>query len=86
MYSASIALYGGTLLPYYLKEGANWGMDLADVKTSIDAARAEGKQVRGLVFINPGNPTGQCLSYDMLANLVKFAHTERLVLMADEVY
>ena len=45
MYSASIALYGGTLLPYYLKEGANWGMDLADVKTSIDAARAEGKQV-----------------------------------------
>ena len=39
-----------------------------------------------MVFINPGNPTGQCLSVDNLRDLVKFAHQEKVVLMADEVY
>ncbi len=42
--------------------------------------------VRGLVFINPGNPTGQCLTADNLKELVKFAYDEGVVLMADEVY
>jgi len=39
--------------------------------------------VRGLVFINPGNPTGQCLSRDNLEGLIKFAYDERVVLMCD---
>lgn len=39
-----------------------------------------------MVFINPGNPTGQCLTEDNLRDLVKFAHQEKVVLMADEVY
>ena len=33
-----------------------------------------------------GNPTGQCLSYDNLKDIIKFAHDENIVLMADEVY
>ena len=33
-----------------------------------------------------GNPTGQCLSYDNLRDIIKFAHEENIVLMADEVY
>ena len=40
-------------------------------------------QVRGLVFINPGNPTGQCLSRDNLEDLIKFAYDERVALMCD---
>jgi aspartate/methionine/tyrosine aminotransferase len=43
-------------------------------------------QVRGLVFINPGNPTGQCLSETNLRDLIELCIKERLVLMADEVY
>jgi glutamate--glyoxylate aminotransferase len=39
-----------------------------------------------MVFINPGNPTGQCLSEANLRDLVRFAHKEKVVLMADEVY
>jgi glutamate--glyoxylate aminotransferase len=39
-----------------------------------------------MVFINPGNPTGQCLTEGNLRDLVKFAHKEKVVLMADEVY
>ena len=45
-------------------------------------ARAAGKNVRGMVFINPGNPTGQCLSVANLQELIKFAHDEKIVLLA----
>jgi glutamate--glyoxylate aminotransferase len=45
-----------------------------------------GLQVRGLVFINPGNPTGQCLNVQDLTELIQFCYTEKLVLLADEVY
>ena len=39
--------------------------------------------MRGLVFINPGKPTGQCLSRDNLEDLIKFAYDERVALMCD---
>lgn len=52
----------------------------------MKSARAAGKCVRALVFINPGNPTGQCLPLDNLRELVKFAYDEGVLLMADEVY
>lgn len=39
-----------------------------------------------LHLFSPGNPTGQCLSYDNLRELIKFAYDESIVLMADEVY
>lgn len=43
-------------------------------------------QVRAMVIINPGNPTGQCLSEANLNGLLKFCFQENLVLLADEVY
>lgn len=53
-------------MPYELDESRNWAMDIDSLKAAVSKARGEGKCVRGLVFINPGNPTGQCLSYDNL--------------------
>jgi glutamate--glyoxylate aminotransferase len=86
LYSASIALYGGSLVPYSLNEKDNWSMDISNMKKVVAAARAEGKNVRALVFINPGNPTGQCLSKKNLTELVQFAYDEKIVLLCDEVY
>lgn len=43
-------------------------------------------QVRAMVIINPGNPTGQCLSVANLQEIVNFCIKEKLVLLADEVY
>ena len=43
-------------------------------------------QVRAMVIINPGNPTGQCLSIANIKEIVNFCIQENLVLMADEVY
>jgi len=42
--------------------------------------------VRAIVVINPGNPTGQCLTKDDIAKVVAFASKKNLVLLADEVY
>ena len=86
LYSASIALYGGELVPYYLDEEKGWALDLAEMRRSLQAARAKGICVRGLVFINPGNPTGQCLTESNLRDLISFCFENELVLMADEVY
>ena len=54
LYSATLALYGGTLLPYYLQEEKGWALDVAELKSQTDKARSEGKTVRALVIINPG--------------------------------
>jgi glutamate--glyoxylate aminotransferase len=86
LYSASIQLLGGTLLPYELDESKGWALSIESLRKAVASARAQGKCVRGLVFINPGNPTGQCLSADNLKELIRFAHDEKVVLMADEVY
>jgi glutamate--glyoxylate aminotransferase len=86
LYSASIALYGGKLVPYYLDEENNWAMDINELQRSLDTARADGVVVRALVFINPGNPTGACLTKENLEGLMEFSYKNRLVLCADEVY
>eukprot|EP00955_Chlamydomonas_euryale_P110427 366000-Chlamydomonas_euryale.AAC.9 len=77
---------GGALVPYYLDESTGWGLNIERLNAAVKSAREEGLSVRALVFINPGNPTGQCLSRRNLEELIKFAHEKRIVLMADEVY
>eukprot|EP01041_Mallomonas_annulata_P001543 gene1543-2983_t len=86
LYSAAIALYGGQLVPYYLDEASGWSLDINELQRSIDEARAKGICTRALVFINPGNPTGQCLSQENVRDLIIFCFNNRLVLCADEVY
>ena len=86
LYSASIALYGGQLVPYYLDEENGWALDIGELKRSLETARSKGICVRAMVFINPGNPTGQCLSEQNLKDLIVFCYESHLVLMADEVY
>ncbi|XP_058078403.1 alanine aminotransferase 2-like [Magnolia sinica] len=86
LYSASIALHGGTLVPYYLDEATGWGLEVSEVKKQLEAARSKGIIVRALVVINPGNPTGQVLAEDNQREIVEFCKKEGLVLLADEVY
>lgn len=86
LYSAAISLYGGSLVPYYLEEETNWGLDLNNLHRSVADARYKGIQVRAMVIINPGNPTGQCLSEANLRDILKFCFQENIVLLADEVY
>ena len=86
LYSASITLLGGALIPYNLNESDSWGLQCASITAAISAARANGVTVRGLVFINPGNPTGQQLSQTQILEMIKICHAEKVTLLADEVY
>ncbi|KAI4329026.1 hypothetical protein L6164_021333 [Bauhinia variegata] len=86
LYSASIALHGGTLVPYYLDEATGWGLEISELKKQLEAAKSKGISVRALVVINPGNPTGQVLSEENQRKIVEFCKEEGLVLLADEVY
>ncbi|TPX55332.1 hypothetical protein CcCBS67573_g09487 [Chytriomyces confervae] len=86
LYTASIALFNGTAVPYYLDEAKNWGLSKEELARSLAKARSEGVEVRALCIINPGNPTGQCLSLENMNEVVEFCKKENIVLLADEVY
>lgn len=86
LYTASLSLLNATCVPYYLDESKNWGTDLDAIKKACADAKASGVDVRAVVIINPGNPTGASLSETDIRDIIEFAREERLVLMADEVY
>lgn len=73
-------------VPYYLQESRDWGLDMKGLKEELAKARSEGTVVKAMVVINPGNPTGNCLSEQEQIAIVKLCWEERLVLFADEVY
>merc|ERR1712039_760194 len=70
---------GGQSVGYYLNEEAGWGIDIGEFKKS-------GGTPRAIAVINPGNPTGQILSREVMEGVLKFAERERLMVLADEVY
>lgn len=86
LYTATLSLLGAQCVPYYLNESSNWGMDMNSVKEAIKKAKDEGIDVRAMVIINPGNPTGASLPAKDIRNVIEFAAEEKLVIMADEVY
>ncbi|XP_044985470.1 alanine aminotransferase 2-like isoform X1 [Hordeum vulgare subsp. vulgare] len=95
LYTSSMILCGATLVcitlvdrnvPYYLDESRDWDVSISDLKKQLDGARSQGINVRGLVVVNPGNPTGQVLVRENQCEIVEFCRNENLVLLADEVY
>ncbi|RKP25276.1 pyridoxal phosphate-dependent transferase, partial [Syncephalis pseudoplumigaleata] len=86
LYTATLSLVNGRAVPYYLEEEQDWGLDMKHLHSALVTARQAGTDVRALVIINPGNPTGQCLAEENMREIIDFCHRERLVLLADEVY
>ncbi|KAI3321148.1 PLP-dependent transferase [Xylariaceae sp. AK1471] len=86
LYTASLSVLNGTCVPYYLDEAAQWGTSLEAIKEAYHAAKSNGTDVRAIVVINPGNPTGASLPEADIRSVLEFAAEEKLVVMADEVY
>lgn len=86
LYTASLALLNAACVPYFLDRERHWGTDLNIIKESYHKAKAEGVDVRAVVIINPGNPTGASLPEEDIRAVIEFARQERLVIIADEVY
>ena len=66
--------------PYYLDEDNGWQPNIDDIKGKIN------EKTKGIIIINPNNPTGSNCSYDTLKELVDLAVENNLVIFADEIY
>lgn len=80
LYSAVLAKAGLELNAYALNEDDGWQPDLIDVHKKI------GPRARGIVLINPNNPTGAVCSRRMLEAIAELARRNNLVIFADEIY
>ncbi|HNT30682.1 MAG TPA: aminotransferase class I/II-fold pyridoxal phosphate-dependent enzyme [bacterium] len=86
LYSATITALGGQAVGYYLDEERNWSTDIAEMERAYAEATEKGIEVKALVIINPGNPTGAVLSKETIIETIKFAEQHNLTILADEVY
>ncbi|WWC93301.1 hypothetical protein V866_000134 [Kwoniella sp. B9012] len=86
LYTATLAYLNAEPLPYYLSEERDWSMDHDTLLKAVSEAKAKGTPVKALVIINPGNPTGACLSKEAMEAVVHLCYEEGIVLLADEVY
>ncbi|KAF9197055.1 hypothetical protein BGZ50_000005 [Haplosporangium sp. Z 11] len=86
LYTATLAVLDANPVPYFLDESKGWGLTTAELQRSYDESAAKGIETRALVIINPGNPTGQCLTEENMREIIDFCHKNRVILLADEVY
>jgi alanine transaminase len=86
LYTATLAYLGAKPIPYYLQETEQWSMNTQVLKDGVAKAKAEGTPVKALAVINPGNPTGACLSREAIEEVVQLCYDESILLLADEVY
>jgi len=80
LWTAAASLSGGTPVHYLCDEANGWMPDLNDIRAKITT------RTKGIVVINPNNPTGALYSDEMLKAIVQIAREHGLVLFADEVY
>jgi alanine-synthesizing transaminase len=80
LWTAATSLSGGTPVHYRCDEANGWMPDLDDIRRQITP------QTKGIVVINPNNPTGALYSDDLLRAIVDIARQHGLVILADEVY
>jgi alanine-synthesizing transaminase len=80
LWTAAVSLSGGTPVHYMCDEANGWMPNLEDMKSKISP------RTKGIVVINPNNPTGALYSDALLRAIVDMAREHGLVLFADEVY
>ncbi|MCS3455643.1 pyridoxal phosphate-dependent aminotransferase [Aeromonas rivuli] len=80
LWTAAITLSGGHAVHYRCDEGADWYPDLDDIRARITP------RTRGLVLINPNNPTGAVYGSEFQLELIEIARQHNLIIFADEIY
>ena len=80
LYSAVLSKLEAPLCPYDLDEENGWAPDIAEIESKITP------KVRGIVVINPNNPTGALYTRETLQQIIDLARRHNLVIFADEIY
>lgn len=80
LWTAAVNLAGGKAVHYRCDEQSDWFPDVADMASKIT------DKTRGIVVINPNNPTGSVYSKEVLEQIVALAREKNLILFSDEIY
>ena len=80
LWTASVVLSGGKPVHYICDEQSDWQPDIEDIKSKITS------RTRGIVLINPNNPTGAVYDKDLLEQIVQVARENNLIIFSDEIY
>jgi alanine-synthesizing transaminase len=80
LWTAAVSLSSGKPVHYLCDESKDWAPDLADIKAKIS------DKTKGIVIINPNNPTGAIYSDEVLKQIVQLAREHDLIIFADEIY
>ncbi|MBS1179597.1 MAG: aminotransferase class [Proteobacteria bacterium] len=80
LWTAAVSLSGGRPVHYLCDEQADWAPDIADIRAKITP------NTRGIVVINPNNPTGALYPPELLLRIVELARQHQLIVFADEIY
>lgn len=80
LWTASVTLAGGTAVHYICDEQSEWYPDIEDMRRKIT------DKTKGIVVINPNNPTGALYPKEVLEQIVELARENDLILFADEIY
>ena len=79
LYTASVALSGGTPVHYLCDEASDWLPDIEDIKRKLTS------RTKAIVVINPNNPTGALYPDSVLKEIVEVARANQLIILADDV-
>jgi alanine-synthesizing transaminase len=80
LWTAAVNLAGGRPVHYTCDEQANWFPDIEDIKNKVT------KNTKGIVLINPNNPTGAVYPKELLLQVIEIARTNNLIVFSDEIY
>ncbi|HEJ9535147.1 TPA: pyridoxal phosphate-dependent aminotransferase [Proteus mirabilis] len=80
LWTAAVSLSGGNAVHYMCDEQQGWFPDLDDIRRKISP------RTRGIVIINPNNPTGAVYSKEILLEIIEIARQHNLIIFADEIY
>lgn len=80
LWTGAVSLSGGKPVHYICDEASEWLPDLEDIRRKITP------KTRGIVVINPNNPTGALYPDETLQAIVDIARENQLIVFADEIY
>ncbi|WP_317932068.1 pyridoxal phosphate-dependent aminotransferase [Halioxenophilus sp. WMMB6] len=80
IWTAATSLAGGKPVYYRCDEQADWYPDIDNIRSKITP------RTRGIVVINPNNPTGAVYSEALLKEIVELARQHNLIIFSDEIY
>lgn len=79
LYSSTLTVLGGQTIGYFLNERDQWSQSRAELTRAYDEASKLGANIRALVLINPGNPTGQVLDRLTIEATIRFCDERNMV-------